>query len=200
MDPFTLSLLISAGVGGISAWYQRRQADKAAGREIDMSKEALALEQYMFEQSRQDQREVRDEDKRRWEIQQGDRDRTYDDNAGYRNIGLGALDRLAFGVGIPGKPSDAVASARRSRPSAVPPWTSGEPMQPWSDGPAPVFTGGGGTVTGGSLATLGTPQAANVSQGGMTTMQTPTGQTVLVPASKVQEALANGGRVIGGRG
>lgn len=182
----------SRGVDVASEWYRQRQADRAAGREIDMSKEALALEKEMFEKEQAYQREQDAENRRRYDQEYARDDSRYqqgrEDFAPYRSIGLGALDRLAFGVGIPGKPSEAGRPAPRD-PNVAPAPTPIQPWDPSTMGPIP-------SLSGGTLATLGSPQAANVSGGGMTTMRTPTGQTVLVPAAKVQEAIANGGTVL----
>lgn len=173
-------LIGGMGSSALSEWYRTRQMDKAAGREIDMSREALALEKEMFDAEMAERQADRTEEQRRY-------DQAYDDAAPYRSIGLGALDRLAFGVGIPGKPSEAVAASRNSRaPSPT-------QMQPWTDGPAPTFTGGG-SLTSGSLATLGQPAAANVSKGAMVSIRSPQGRVVMVPFGQVEEALANGGQ------
>lgn len=190
----TRDWLTVASMGGtaLSEWYRNRQADKAAGREVDMSREALALEKEMFEKELEYERQKDEEDKRRYEQDRADTlgrdtedrrryEQGYADMGPYRSIGLGALDRLAFGVGIPGKPSE--------QRSVTPP-TATAPTAPTA---TPMQNMGIGT-----LQNLGTPQAANVSGGGMTTMRTPTGQTVLVPAAKVQEAIANGGTVLQG--
>ncbi len=183
------------GVGGMAAdvagrWYAQRQADKAAGRQVDQSAAALALEKEMFEKEQARQAQLDAEDKRRYdqdfEEKQRIGERNYADLSPYRNIGSGALSRLAFGVGIP-DPTQGNARGTAGPAPSMPPSNaapSPTPMQP---------------MTGGSLTALaGTPQAANVSQGSMTTMRTPTGQTVLVPAAKVQEAIANGGTVLQG--
>jgi hypothetical protein len=37
------------GANAASQWYQQRKADQAAGRQVDQSREALALEKEMFE-------------------------------------------------------------------------------------------------------------------------------------------------------
>ena len=182
------------GANAVSQWYQQRQADKAAGRQVDQSREALALEKEMFDKEQARQAELDIEDKRRYEQDRTDTlgrdeekrrvgERDYADLSPYRSIGMGALDRLAFGVGIPGRPSESrpttpTVSANQAMIDAKGMAISAAPM-------------GGGTLSG-----LGTPAAANVSQGGMTTMRTPTGQIVMVPAAKVQEAVANGGTVL----
>jgi hypothetical protein len=193
MDPVTTTFLIKAGFDTLSAWWRSRQEDKAAGREVDMSKEALALEKEMFERSLEYQRQQDDEDRRRNDRDFYERQRTgerdYADMSPYRNIGTGALSRLAFGVGIPDPGRSQRDTTVAPPPSPMQSWNTGEPMQPWDTntmGPVP------------SLANLGQPQTANVSMGGMTTMRTPTGQTVMVPAAKVKEAIANGGTVLSG--
>lgn len=193
--PLILGPLISAGSSLLGAWLNKRQQDKAAGIEVDMSREALALEKELFERAEAYQREQDTENQRRYDQEYArdetryqtsqrrlDQDRA--DSAPYRALGGSALGRLAYGMGLPdpGMARELPLPAD-GRPTYADGSREGTPVQPWNPttmGPIPQ--------TGGSLAALG-----NVSGGGMTTIRTPTGQTVLVPAAKVPEALSMGG-------
>lgn len=187
MDPWT-AYAVAQGVGAFVSWWKQRQADKAAGRQVDQSREALALEERMFNAEQDYQKQTDEENKRRYENDQQRQDRTYADLEPYRAIGRSALSKLGFGVGI-----DLPANLTS---------TSLPPQKALLDTNGRVGTPGNG---GGSLSTLGQPQTPpatppatppgqqNFSQGAMVNIRTPTGQIVLVPFSKVNEALANGG-------
>lgn len=189
--PFPLLVpLISAGLGAIGQWYETRQKAKAAGQQIDMSKEALEMEKYFFERSEQYQKEQDTEDKRRYDQEFNRGEQRYqqerDDFSPYASLGGSALSSLAWGTGLP-QPTRTNNAERMAPKPYADGTTSPTPIQPWNTdtmGPIPSLSSLGGN--------------ANVSGGAMTTIRTPTGQQVLVPAAKVKEALANGGTVVNG--
>lgn len=184
----------SMGANAASQWYQQRQADRAAGRELDMSQQALELEREMFDKEQERQRQQDEEDKRRYEQNRGDDLRRDEERAAafapYGRLGRGALSRLAQGMGLRNDPSN--MSAPLTGPIGAP-VTPGARTSTGTPG-APSMPGS--TPTSGSLMTLGMgqPTAANQSQGGMVTIHTPQGTHVLVPFGRVNEALAQGGQ------
>lgn len=185
MDPFT-QYLIGAGLGWLGQWWAGRQADKAAGRQIDQSQQALALEKYYFEQEQQYQQQRDQEDRRRYDDTRRDSERAYADNAPYRALGRGALSKLGLGTGI-------------SLPANFTDTRFG-PQEALLDVNGNVGTPGMGGRA--SLSSLGQPPpdapptpppGFQTQTSGLTRIKTPTGQIVMVPFSQVNDALAHGG-------
>jgi hypothetical protein len=160
---------ISAGVSAYGASRAAGAAKDAAKTQAESADKAIALQRDIFETRRQDL-------------------------APYTSAGGAAMNTLAEAMGLPAGPAPApmaggappVSTARQRPPEAPALGLAGPRNAPMTPMAPPA----------GSKASAQTASSMAPAVGGAVRMQTPTGQIVLVPAERVNEAVLRGGQVV----